>query len=160
MFWCLVRLSTGTLSWGLYANPLEMAIQSVACSEAKDGGLMECVLVWFVSFSLAVENDLLIVDKSFDFSVWHVMGLLLFASFFCELICYFISPNASVCLYPLENNTGRLSEGADVLCELLLSNVRFTRHEGLQSWQRVCDEDCFLGLLFPRNDGFCGIQQC
>ena len=41
MFWCLVRLSTGALSGGLYANPLEMAIQSaVACSEAKDGGLL------------------------------------------------------------------------------------------------------------------------
>ena len=62
MFWCLVRLSTGALCGGLYANPLEMAIQSaVACSEVKDDGLlvssqlMECVLVWVVSFSLAVE---------------------------------------------------------------------------------------------------------
>ena len=34
MFWCLVRLSTGALSGGLYASPLEMAVQSaVACSE-------------------------------------------------------------------------------------------------------------------------------
>ena len=55
MFWCLVRLSTGALSGGMYADPLEMAIQSaVACSEAKDGGLlvwqlMECVLVWVES---------------------------------------------------------------------------------------------------------------
>ena len=41
MFWCLVRLSTGALCGGLYANPLEMAIQSsVACSEAKDDGLL------------------------------------------------------------------------------------------------------------------------
>ena len=40
MFLCLVRLSTGSLSGGLYANPLEMAIQSaVACFEVKDGGL-------------------------------------------------------------------------------------------------------------------------
>ena len=61
MFWCLVRLSTGALCGGFYANPLEMAIQSaVACSEAKDDGLlvsrqlMERVLVWVVSFSLAV----------------------------------------------------------------------------------------------------------
>ena len=54
-----------------------MAIQSaVACSEAKDGGplvswqLMECVLVWVVSSSLAVEGGfLLVTDKSFDFSV-------------------------------------------------------------------------------------------
>ena len=53
MFWCLVRLSTGALCGGLYANPLEMAIQSaVACSEAKDDGLlvscqlMERVQVW------------------------------------------------------------------------------------------------------------------
>ena len=44
-----------------YANPFEMAIQSeVACSEAKDDGLlvswqlMECVLFWVVSSSLAV----------------------------------------------------------------------------------------------------------
>ena len=61
MLWCLVRVSTGALSGGLYANPLEMAIQStVACSEAKDGGLlvlwqlMECV--WVVSSSVAVED--------------------------------------------------------------------------------------------------------
>ena len=53
-----------------------MAVQSaVACSEAKDGGLlmwqlMECVLVWVVSSSLVVEYDFLfIMDKSFDFSV-------------------------------------------------------------------------------------------
>ena len=60
-----------------FANPLEMAIQSaVACSEAKDDGLlvsrqlMERVLVWVVSFSLAVEDRFLfIMDKSFDFSV-------------------------------------------------------------------------------------------
>ena len=77
MFWCLVRLSTGALNGGLYANPLYMAIQSaVACSEAKDDGLlvlwqlMECVLVWVVSSSLAVEGGFLFVtDKSFDFSV-------------------------------------------------------------------------------------------
>ena len=63
MFWCLVRLSTWALSRGLYTSPLEMAIQSaVACSEAKDDGLlvswqlMECVLVWVVSSSLAVEE--------------------------------------------------------------------------------------------------------
>ena len=41
-----------------YANSLEMVIQSaVACSEAKDGGLLaavECGLVWVVSSSLAV----------------------------------------------------------------------------------------------------------
>ena len=77
MFWRLVRFSTGALSGGLYASPLEMAIQSpVACSEAKDGGLlvpwqlMECVLVWVVSSSLAVEDGFLfIMDKSLDFSV-------------------------------------------------------------------------------------------
>ena len=71
MFWCLVRLSTEALSGGLYTNPLEMAIQSaVACSEVKDGGLlvswklMECVLVWVVSSSLAVEDGFLFVmDK-------------------------------------------------------------------------------------------------
>ena len=41
MFWCLVRLSTGALSGGLYANPLELAIQSaVACFEAKNDGLL------------------------------------------------------------------------------------------------------------------------
>ena len=46
---------------------------AVACSEAKDGGLlvswqlMECVLVWVVSSSLAVEDGFLfITDKSFD----------------------------------------------------------------------------------------------
>ena len=80
MFWCFVRLSTGTLSGGLYASPLEMAIQSaMACSEAKDGGLlvswqlMECVLVWVVSSSLAVEDGFLfIIDKSFGFSVGHM----------------------------------------------------------------------------------------
>ena len=77
MFWCLVSLSTWALCGGLYANPLEMDIQSaVACSEAKDDGmlvscqLMERVLVWVVFFSLAVEDGFLfIMDKSFDFSV-------------------------------------------------------------------------------------------
>ena len=77
MFWCLVRFSTGALSGGLYANPLEMAIQSaVACFQTKDGGLlaswqlMERVLVWVVSSSLAVEDGFLfITGKSFDFSV-------------------------------------------------------------------------------------------
>ena len=57
--------------------PLDMAIQSaVACSEVKDDGLfvswqlMECVLVWVVSSSLAVDDGFLFVmDKSFDFSV-------------------------------------------------------------------------------------------
>ena len=75
MFWCLVRLSTGALSGGLYVNPLVMAIQSaVACSEVKFGGLlvlwqlMECVLVWVVSSSFAVEDGFLfITDESFDF---------------------------------------------------------------------------------------------
>ena len=64
--------STGALSGGLYANLLEMAIQSaVACSKAKDGGLlvscqlMECILVWIVSSSLSVEDGFLfIMDKS------------------------------------------------------------------------------------------------
>ena len=71
MFWCLVRLSTGALCGGFYANPLEMAIQSaVACSEAKDDGLlvsrqlMEHVLVWVVSFSLAVEDGFLFIMES------------------------------------------------------------------------------------------------
>ena len=67
----------GALCGGLYASPLEMAIQSaVACSEAKDDGLLvSCqlmgrVLVWVVFFSLAVEDSFLfIMDKSFDFSV-------------------------------------------------------------------------------------------
>ena len=61
----------------LYANPFEMVIQcAVACSEAKDDGLlvswqlMVCVLVWVVSSSLAVEDGFrFIMDKSFDFSV-------------------------------------------------------------------------------------------
>ena len=137
MFWCLVRLSTGALGGGLYANPLEMAIQSaVACSEAKDVGLlvscqlMQCVLVWVVSSSVVVEDGFLFVtDKSFDFSVGQVWwGLLLFPSIFC----FFISPNAGVCWYPLKNYTGSLCEGADVLRELPLRFVRFTRHEGLQ----------------------------
>ena len=76
MFLCLVRLSTGALCGGLYVklwflqgSPLEMAIQSaVACSEAKDDGLlvsfqlMERVLVWVVSFSLAVEDGFLFIE--------------------------------------------------------------------------------------------------
>ena len=41
MFWRSVRLSTGALSEGLYANPLEMAVQYVvACSKEKDCGLL------------------------------------------------------------------------------------------------------------------------
>ena len=62
---------------GLYANPLEMAIQSaVACSEAKDDGLlvswqlMECGLVWVVSSGIGAEDGFLfITDNNFDFSV-------------------------------------------------------------------------------------------
>ena len=72
MFWCVVRLYTGALSGGLYANPLEVAIQSaVACPEAKDGGLlvswqlMECALVWVVSSSLAVEKGSLLIMYEF-----------------------------------------------------------------------------------------------
>ena len=73
----MVRLPTAALSGGLYANPLETAIQSaVACFEATDDGplvswqLMECVLVWVVSSSPAVEDGFLFsTDKSFDFSV-------------------------------------------------------------------------------------------
>ena len=120
MFWCLVRLSTGALCGGVYANPLEVAVKSaVACSEAKDDGLlvscqlMERVLVWVVSFSLVVEDGSpFIMDKSFDFSVGQMRwGLLFFPSFFCELICHFISSNVGVCWYPLENYIGSLSEG-------------------------------------------------
>ena len=89
MFWCLVRLSTGAFGGGLYANPLEMAIKSaVACSEVKDDGLlvscqlMKRVLVWVVSFSLAVEDGFLfIMDKSFDFSVGQMRWGLLFFPF-------------------------------------------------------------------------------
>ena len=76
MFWCLVRFSTGVLSSGLYAILLEMAIQStVACFEAKNGGLlvswqlMECVPVWVVSSSLAVEDGFLVVVVVF-FLLW------------------------------------------------------------------------------------------
>ena len=62
-------------------------------------------------------------DKSFDFSVWQMWwGLLLFPSFFCKLICHFISPTAGVYWYPLKNYTVSLSEGADVLCEDCSSN--------------------------------------
>ena len=60
------------------------------------------------------------------------MGVAPFPSFFCELICHFISPNAGVCWCPLKSYTGSLSKGANVLCELLLRCVRFSRHEGLQ----------------------------
>ena len=52
--------------------------------------------------------------------------------FLLTLVCYSISPNASVCWYPLKNNTDSLSEGADILYELVLRCVVFTRHEGLQ----------------------------
>ena len=107
MFWCLVHISTGASSWGLYANPLEMAIQCAeACSDVKDEGLLvswqllEYVLVWVVSSSLAVEDGVLffITGESFGFSVGQMWwGMLLFSSFFfcffffCELIFYFVS---------------------------------------------------------------------
>ena len=64
------------LGGGLYANPLEMAVQSaVAYSEAKDDSLlvswqlMECVLVWFYPLVLQGKMAFSIMDKSFDFSV-------------------------------------------------------------------------------------------
>ena len=72
-----------------------MAIQSaVACSEVKDDGLsvscqlMERVLVWVVSFSLAVEDGFLfIMDESFDFSVGQMRrGLLFFPSCFPPIL--------------------------------------------------------------------------
>ena len=77
-----------------------MAVQSaVACSEATDGGLLvlwqlvECVLVYVASSSLAVEDGFLsIMDKSFDFSVGQMLlALLLFPFFSCKLTCDFIS---------------------------------------------------------------------
>ena len=65
MFWCLVRLSTGALCGGLYANPLEMAIQSaVACSEAKDDGLLvSCQLMERTSESST--HGALVLEKVF-----------------------------------------------------------------------------------------------
>ena len=90
MFWCLVRLFTGALSGGLYANPLEMVIQSaVACSEAKEGGLlvswelMECVLVWAVCFSLGLEDEFL-------------MNLPKLGNKSQNRICYFLSTSLKV----------------------------------------------------------------
>ena len=65
-------------------------------------------------------------------------GLLFFPSFFCELICHFVSPNAGVCWYPLKNYIGSLSEGVDVLCELLLRCVRLHLEECATSEVRVC----------------------
>ena len=65
MSWCLVRLSTGALSGGLHANPLEMAIQSaVACSEVKDDGLLvswqlvECLRVQSAVFVMRLVHRL------------------------------------------------------------------------------------------------------
>ena len=56
-------------------------------------------------------------------------------------------PNAGVCWYPLKNYTGSLSEGADVLCELLLRCVRFTRLLcGLQRWC-IAPKVLFLAFL-------------
>ena len=70
MFWCLVRLSTGALSGGLYANPLEVAIQSaVACSEAKGGGLLVSWQLMEYVQSCCGKWLSFIIDKNFDFSV-------------------------------------------------------------------------------------------
>ena len=59
---------------------------------------------WGLRFGLhclVVEDGFLfITDRQFDFSIEQMWwGLLLFPFFFCELICYFISPNASMCWY-------------------------------------------------------------
>ena len=88
ILWCLVCFSTGALDWYLYVNLFfHMAVQpAVACSEVTDCGLlvswqlMECVLVWVVSSSLAVEDGFLfIMDRSFGFSIRQIwLGLLLF----------------------------------------------------------------------------------
>ena len=113
MFWCLVCFSTGALSGGLHTNPLEMAIQSaVACSEAKDGGLL---VSW--KFGLCPPVFLFIVNRSLTTSVGQIMR--------CDggcykLICCYISPDADVCWYPLKKNAGSLCGDADVLCELFL----------------------------------------
>ena len=69
-------LHRGIELWSL-RYPLEMDIQSaVTCSEAKDGSLlaswqlMECVLAWVVSSSLAGEDGFLFYyGWSFGFSV-------------------------------------------------------------------------------------------
>ena len=65
-----------------------MAVQSaVACSQAKDGGLlvswqlMECILVWVVSSSLAVEDDFLFLF--FVFCVFFFFVLFCFVCFLC-----------------------------------------------------------------------------
>ena len=90
MFWCLIRLSTEALSRGLYANPLEMAIQSaVACSEAKDGGLlvswqlMECVLVWVVSSSLLLPSQIDLWGHHYSSSAFPARSLGSPFFFFC-----------------------------------------------------------------------------
>ena len=75
-------------------------------------GLYPPVLLWKIAFSLLWIKVLTSLQD-------RCGGVLLFPSFFCELICYFVSPNADVCWYPLKNNTGRLSKYADVLCDHL-----------------------------------------
>ena len=94
------------------------------------------------------------------------MVLLLFPSFFCELICYFISANASVCWYPLKNNTGSLSEDADVLYELFfavcqvhhtwgLAGLRVSLWGRLLSWASLPTKWWFLW-----HSAVLGLQHC
>ena len=134
MFWCLVRLATGALCGGLYANPLEMAIQSaVACSEVKDDGLlvlwqlMERVLVWVVSFSLAVEDGFLfIIDKSFEQllkqSIFTTQG-------FCTVIflTHLSIMNISVASCNLKQND----------CTNSSFPMTLSEHQGISNWNQT-----------------------
>ena len=126
------RRSLCQSSWngcsGLFWGERWWSVGVVAADGVRPG--LGCILQF-----CSGDGFLLITNKSSDFSVGQMWwGLLLFPSFFCELICYFISPNAGVCRYPLKSNTGSQSEGAGVLCEPLSPCVRFTRYEGLQGW--------------------------
>ena len=169
MFWSLVCFSTGSLCWGLYNNPFEMAMQSaVDCSEVKDGGL-------FVSATDGVRPGLGYILKSccgrwfsFHFYWWefwllcrtYVIGVapFPFPLFHADLLFHFllISVCASIHWQTIQVDWVRV----------LTFSVTFLRLASGLPDVRACradsdyEEDCFLGLLFPQSGGFCGIQQC
>ena len=51
-----------------------------------------------------------------------------------------------MCLYPLKNNTGSLSEGADVPCELLLRYVKLPDMGAYMTESGSVRKPAFLGF--------------
>ena len=61
-----------------------------------------------------------------------------------------------MCWYPLKNNTGSLREGADLLCELLLRCVRFTRLGACRADSESVRKTAFIFVMCSTQKCWCG----